>query len=155
MGLTWALVWAPVAVLIGTTIVDPNDSMDEMWIAVGALPGFIGGVVFSAVLGIAARHRRFEELSIPRFAAWGAVAGLLVGALPLVLGEPTSAIPLWRLAGAIIGSITLLSAGSAAGSLALARRTERREPRPMLTTARPDELPLERADRPTPVRRSS
>ena len=29
MGLIWAAVWAPVAVLIGV-IVDPNDAMDEM-----------------------------------------------------------------------------------------------------------------------------
>jgi hypothetical protein len=153
MGLTWALVWAPVAVLIGTTIVDPDDSMDEMWVLVGAYPGFIGGVVFSMVLAFAARHRRFAELSMPRFAAWGAVAGLLVGTLPFALGEPTSAVPLWLLAGVAIGAVTLLGAASAAGSLALARVAERREPLPMLATARPDELPLERLDRSTPVRR--
>ena len=45
MGLTWAMVWAPVAVLIGTQIVDPDDSMDEMWWMIGALPGFLSGVV--------------------------------------------------------------------------------------------------------------
>ena len=70
MGLTWAVVWALVAVLIGM-IVDPDGSMDEMWVAIGAYPGFIGGVMFSAVLGIAARRRRFDELSLPRFGAWG------------------------------------------------------------------------------------
>ena len=126
MGLTWAVVWAPVGVLIGM-IVDPDGSMDEMWPAVGAYPGFLGGVVFSAVLGIAARRRRLDELSIPRVAAWGAVAGLLVGALPFAVGTSTSELPLWLLGGVVVGSITLLSAGSAAGSLALARRAERRE----------------------------
>ncbi len=39
MGLTWAVVWAPVGVLIGM-IVDPSDSMEEMWVAVGAYPDF-------------------------------------------------------------------------------------------------------------------
>ncbi len=70
MGLIWAAGWAPVGVLIGM-IVDPDGSMDEMWVAVGAYPGFIGGVVFSAVLGIAEGRRRFDEVSLPRFGAWG------------------------------------------------------------------------------------
>jgi hypothetical protein len=126
MGLTWAIVWAPVAVLIGLTI-DPDGSMDEMWPAIGAYPGFLGGVIFSIVLGIAAGHRRFADLSIRRFAAWGAVAGLLVGAIPFAIGEPATELPLWLLAGAVIGTTTILSAASAAGSLALARRSERRE----------------------------
>jgi hypothetical protein len=124
MGLTWALVWAPVAVLIGLAI-DPDGSMDEMWPAIGAYPGFLGGVVFSVVLAIAARRRRLDELSLPRVAAWGAFAGLLVGALPFMIGESTSEIPVWMLAGVVIGSITGLSAASAAGSLALARMAER------------------------------
>ena len=126
MGLTWAAVWAPVGVLIGL-IVDPDGSMDEMWVAIGAYPGFLGGLVFSAVLGIVARRRRLHELSPARVGAWGALAGLLVGVLPFTIGESTSALPLPLLAGVVIGSITLLSALSAAGSLALARRAERRE----------------------------
>ena len=126
MGLTWAVVWAPVAVLIGL-IVDPDGSMDEMWVAVGAYAGFLGGVVFSAVLGIVGGRRRFDELSLPRFAAWGAVAGMLAGALPFAVGESTTELPLWLLAGVVVGTITLLSAASAAGSLALARRAARRE----------------------------
>jgi hypothetical protein len=126
MGLTWAAVWAPVAVLIGL-VVDPDGSMDEMWPAIGAYPGFLGGVVFAAVLAIVGRRRRFEELSLSRFAGWGAVAGLLVGALPFVVGEPTTELPLWLLGGVVIGSITLLSAASATGSLALARMAQRRE----------------------------
>ena len=127
MGLIWAVVWAPIGVLIGM-IVDPDGSMDEMWVAVGAYPGFLGGVVFATVLGIAGSRRRFDELSLPRFAAWGAVAGLLVGALPFAVGESTTKLPVWLLGVVVIGSITLLSAVSAAGSLALARMAEKREP---------------------------
>ena len=111
MGLTWALVWAPVAVLIGM-LVDPDGSMDEMWVAIGAYPGFLGGVVFSVVLGIAARRRRLDELSLSRVAAWGAAAGLLVGALPFTVGTSTSELPLWLLGGVVVGSITVLSAVS-------------------------------------------
>lgn len=126
MGLMWAAVWAPAGVLIGY-IVDPDGSMDEMWVAVGAYPGLLGGVVFATVLGIVGRRRRFEKLSLGRFAAWGAGAGMFVGLLPFVIGEATTKLPLWVLAGVVIGTITLLSAGSAAGSLALARGAARRE----------------------------
>lgn len=125
MGLTWAVVWGAVAVLIGL-LVDPDGSMDEMWVAIGAYPGFLGGVVFSSVLAVAARRRRLEELSISRVAAWGAAAGFLVGVLPFTIGEPTSDRPVWLLASVVIGTITVLSAASAAGSLALARMGEKR-----------------------------
>ena len=37
--------------------------------------GFIGGVAFSLVLGIAEGRRRFDQMSLPRFAAWGAGGG--------------------------------------------------------------------------------
>lgn len=126
MGVTWALVWAPVAVLIGL-VVDPDGSMDEMWPAIGAYPGFLGGVVFSTVLAIAARRRGLDDLSLSRVAAWGAAAGLLVGALPFTIGEPTSDRPVWILASVVIGTITVLSAASAAGSLALARSAGKRQ----------------------------
>ena len=126
MGLTWAVVWAVAAVIIGTTVIDPDNSMDEMWLAIGALPGFLGGIAFSVVLGFVGRRRRFEELSLPRVAAWGALAGLVVGSIPFVIGNPTSDVPIWLMGVAVIGSIAALSAASAAGSLALARKSEQR-----------------------------
>ena len=115
MALTWAVVWAPVGVLIGM-IVDPNDSMEEMWIAVGAYPGFLCGAVFFAVLGIAEGRCRFDELSLSRVGAWGAVSGLLVGVLPFVVGTPNPVLPLWMWGVIIIGPVTLLSSVSAVGS---------------------------------------
>ena len=124
MGLLWAVVWAPLGVLLGM-IVDRDGAMDEPWVLVGAFPGFIGGVLFSIVLAIAARRRRFHELSLPRFTVWGAIAGLLVGVLPFLLGTPSAVAPVW-LPVVFVAAITLLSAGSAAGSLALARMGEQR-----------------------------
>lgn len=47
MGLIWAVVWAPVAVLVGILIIDPTDSMDEMWWMVGAIPGFLSDETLS------------------------------------------------------------------------------------------------------------
>lgn len=123
MGLTWAIVWAPVAVLIGL-IVDPTDSMDEMWPMIGALPGFLGGVVFSAVLGFAANRRKLSDLSIRKVALWGAGARLFVGVVPFLLGTAAASTRPWLLPTVVISSITLLCAASAAGSLWLARRGE-------------------------------
>ncbi len=128
MGLTWAVVWAPVAVLIGL-IVDPDGSMDEMWVAIGVYSGFLCGVLFSAVLGIAAGRCGFDELSLSRVGAWGAVAGLLVGVLPFLIGESTSERPPWLLCVVVIGSITLLSTVSTVGSALLSRYAARRQTR--------------------------
>ncbi len=127
MGLAWAVVWAPVAVLIGTLIVDPDDSMDEMWVAVGAYPGFLCGALFSTVLGIADGRRRLDVLSLSRVGAWGAASGLLVGLFPLILGTPSTQRPLWFWAAVIIGPVTLLSAVSAIVSALLARMATNRE----------------------------
>ena len=124
MGVTWAVVWVPVALLI-SMIVDPDGSMDEPWILAGAYPGFLSAVVFSVVIWMAERRRRFDELSFTRVGALGAVAGLLVGMVPFVAGSNSTNLPTWLLMLAIIGPITLLSAVSAGGSLALSRRAEK------------------------------
>lgn len=125
-GLTWAAVWAPVAVLVGTKIIDPTNAMDEMWIMVGALPGFVSGVIFSGVLSTVARRRRLEDLSVVRVGGWGALAGLATAIIPMLLGDRGEA-PMWPLAVIIVPTFTLLSGLSAAGSLALAQRAIRRE----------------------------
>ena len=122
MGVMWGVAWLPIGPLIGF-IVDRDGSMDEPWILVGALPGFLGGVAFSVMLMIAERRRRFDGLSVGRVAAWGAMGGLVVGLAPFVLGDRGGEpIPLWMLS--IPASICLMGAASAAASLALARRAK-------------------------------
>ena len=122
MGLTWGLAWfgAGLALLLVVGL----DAADVPFpIGFGAI-GFLAGVTFSAVLGIVERRRRFDQMSLPRFAGWGAVgglglAGLFVAAAALA-GESLEILvltPVFALAGAV----------SAAGSLALARKAERRE----------------------------
>ena len=124
-GLAWAVAWAPLAVLAGM-IVDPDGSMDEMWVAIGAYPGFLCGAVFFAVLGIAERRRGLDESPLARVGAWGAAAGVLVGLLPFAIGEPTSAVPLWQLLVGFAGTTTLLSAVSAVATALLVRHAARR-----------------------------
>ena len=125
MALAWAAVWAPIGVLIGMTV-DPDGSMDEMWVAIGAYPGFLCGVVFSAVHGIVGGRRGLDELSLSRVGAWGTASGLLVAALPFVIGTPSGELPLWLLGVVVIGPITLLSALSAVGSALLLRQVARK-----------------------------
>ncbi len=120
VALVWAVVWAPVGVLTGM-IVDPGGSMDEMWVAVGAYPGFLCGAVFSAVVGIAEARRRIDELALSRVGAWGAASGLLVGVLPFVVGTVNPALPLWLWGIITIGAVTILSSASAVGTASIAR----------------------------------
>ncbi len=134
IGLTWALGGALVGMgieLIHNVWPNPLGSLVDIWPAALALPAFLGGLVFSAVLGIAGRRRRFDELSLPRFAAWGAAGGLVVSLLPAAmaaLGLVRLLVPVWPLTAALVGPLTLGSAIAASGSLALARRAEDREP---------------------------
>jgi hypothetical protein len=84
--------------------------------------GFFAGVTFSGLLVLAEGRRSFDEMSLPRFAGWGAMGGLLLSALwarAVSLG--------WGDMLAIAPTFALASAVCASGSLALARRAVRRE----------------------------
>ena len=126
-GMTWAAAWFPVGAIIGLVggLTDtPGSLVNLAFIFAGtfAAVGFVGGALFSAALAIAEGRRRFDQMSLPRFAAWGAVGGLLVTvSVQFTLGAGTS----FSIIAAAV--MTLLGAGSAAGSLALARRAEDKE----------------------------
>lgn len=123
-GVAWGLAWAPVAVLLGVLIIDPDNSMDEMWPAIGAYPGFLSGVIFGALLTLTGRRRRLAELSLARGGALGAAAGLLVGAFPAAIAESAGGFSLEL---AIVGSITLMGALSGAVSVVASRALRRRQ----------------------------
>jgi hypothetical protein len=142
MGLTWAAEWVLAGLLIGVTSKLlpglPWDWFFEVFDAplpALAIPGFFGGLFFSIVLGIAGRRRRFSELSLPVFAAWGALGGLLLTLFPFALvavglaSREGSAIGAWQIIATISGPFILLSALSAGGSLMLARKAQNRESR--------------------------
>ena len=106
MGLTWAVGWALCGVLIGvTSILLPGlpwasffDVFDAPLPAL-AVPGFVGDVLLSLV----------------------PAAFVVTG-----LGTAAPGLNLWRTTFAIMGPLALLSALSAAGSLMLARKGQRR-----------------------------
>lgn len=144
MGITWAVAWALVGLLIGVAsrILPglPWDAFFDVFDAplpALAVPGFIGGVLFSIVLGIAGRRRRLEQLSLTRFTLWGAAGGLLLGLIPaamvgLGLATLRPELTTWRLTSLIAGPCTLMGAASAFGYLRLARVArplEDRDPR--------------------------
>jgi hypothetical protein len=120
MGLTWAAAWFAAGMAL--LLVVGFGAADVPFPLGFGLLGFLAGITFSGVLGLIEGRRRFDQMSLPRFALWGATGGLVfsgifvsvaslgVGAL-LVLG------PVFALAGA----------GGAAGSLALARVAEDRD----------------------------
>ncbi len=86
------------------------------------LLGFLAGVTFSGVLGIVEGRRRFDQMSMPRFAAWGGLGGVLLAAVFVPLTGQGADILL--LLGGVFG---LAGATCAAGSLALARMAEHEE----------------------------
>jgi hypothetical protein len=116
MGLAWAAAWVPLGSLAGTLIVG---ELDPEWIGGPLYAGFLCGAIFSGVAGIADGRRRLDEMLLARSGVQGAVSGLLAGGLWLVvalLSDP----PLWLLEGAVVGSLTVLSAISGVGSALLA-----------------------------------
>lgn len=126
-GLTWAMGWAGVGILIGVAMAWLGVPMEwfvqvfDAPLPALAVPGFFAGASFSVVLGIAGRRRRFDQLSLPRFTLWGALGGFLLSLLPLSALAGTAPMATHAV---VVGTLTVLSALSAGGSLVLARRVE-------------------------------
>ncbi len=126
MGVLWAFGWALLSIPM-ELFIDPDGRIADIWPMVLAMPGFIAGTFFAIVLAATERQRQFEELSLGRTLTWGVIAGALLGSgVVALLAGPTSP-PLWQMAAFIAGPITVLSAASAAGTLAIARKGEGRE----------------------------
>src|SRR3954468_23099556 len=119
MGITWGAAWAAAGfVLAGVT----RFQADAPFPLIFGVLGFIAGVIFSAVLALTAGRRSFDQISLPRFAGWGAMGGLLLSALfskaaSLDWGDVLVIVPTFAVACAVCAS----------GSLAVARRAVRRE----------------------------
>jgi hypothetical protein len=128
IGLTWATGWAPIGAITGwvtaTVLGFPLATVATNYAVMFGMLGFTGGAIFSTVLGVAEGHRSFGELSLPRFVTWGAIGGLLLGGLAATAGLLGSAFTV--LGAVIVGVSTLLGAGSAASTLAIAKAAEDR-----------------------------
>ena len=119
MGVTWAIAWSAVG-LVPRWLLGFNP--DAPFPIIFGVLGFAAGVIFAAVLALTEGRRRFDQMSLPRFAGWGAVGGVLLSALfargtSLGLADVLVVVPVFALA----------SAACASASLALARRAARGE----------------------------
>jgi len=118
MGFTWGVVWSAAGVFLRWVF--GVDSDLPLPLLLGGL-GFIAGITFSGLLALAEGRRRLDRISLPRSAAWGAMAGVLLS-VPFVGG----ASPGWGEMLATSAVFAVSSAICASGSLALARRPVRR-----------------------------
>jgi peptidoglycan/LPS O-acetylase OafA/YrhL len=128
MGLTWAAAWgvAGTLVMLGFLLVTGSRPDAPFPLMFGGA-GFVAGVIFSGVLGLVEGRRRFDQMSLSRFAAWGAAAGFLLSAT-FVLAVSLAGDPGFLRNLVVVGPVfAVAAAGSAAGSLALARRAQDRE----------------------------
>jgi hypothetical protein len=119
MGFTWAVAWSAVG-NVPRWVMGTNP--DAPFPIIFGVLGFAAGVLFSGLLALTAGRRRFDEMSLPRFAGWGAMGGVLLAAVfaraaSLDWGDVLMIVPTFAGASAICAS----------ASLALARRAERRE----------------------------
>jgi len=119
MGFVWGAAWSA-AGLVPRWVFGFN--ADVPFPLVFGVLGFIAGVTFSGLLVLTEGRRSFDQMSLPRFAAWGTVGGLLLSALfakAASLG--------WGDVVALAPTLAIACAVCASGSLALARRAVRRE----------------------------
>ena len=119
MGFTWAFAWSLVGSVPRWVFGVQTDL--PIGLLFGAL-GFVAGVTFSGVLVLTEGRRRFDQMSLPRFAGWGAVGGLLLSAVFAKAASLDTGDVL-----AIVPTFAVACAACASGSLALARRAVRRE----------------------------
>ena len=123
MGLTWGAAWFGAGVLLARV---PGFYSDLPFALLFAPLGFVTGIIFSGILvGIEGR-RGFERTSLWRFAGWGAASGLLLSGI-FVVGAALRGGALWGEFLVFGPPLAIASAVCAAGSLAVARRAERRD----------------------------
>lgn len=140
MGFTWAVAWSAVGLLPRWVF---GFNADVPFPLVFGVLGFIAGVSFSGVLVLTEGHRRFDQMSLPRFAAWGAMGGLLLSAIFAGIASLG-----WGDALVLAPTFAVACATCASGSLALARRAVKRAPAIPVpgseAVARPDVSGVER-----------
>jgi len=119
MGVVWGAAWSGAGFALAVVT---GFKADAPFPLIFGVLGFFAGVIFSAFLALIAGRRKFDQMSLPRFAAWGAVGGLLLSA---VFAKAASLG--WGDVLAIVPTFALASAVCASGSLAVARRAVSRE----------------------------
>ena len=136
IGLTWGAAWLAVGLVL-LLIVGPGAADVPFPLFFGFL-GFVAGATFSLLLGVFGRHRRFDQMSLPRFVAWGAAGAALLAVVVDRAAGPSGDLPWLAALFAAAGAV------SASGTLLLARRAERRESLPAARLPHDDASPMGR-----------
>jgi hypothetical protein len=118
-GLTWAAAWIGLGAGLGALAGYPLTHLVRIALS-NSVGGFIAGASFAVILSVAERRRTLRDLSLKRVALWGAIGGFLVTSIPLAFGAPVA----FLLGPLVINGF--IGAGLAAGSVAMARRSEER-----------------------------
>ena len=119
IGFTWGAAWSVAGLVLAAVT---GFKADAPFPLVFGVLGFSAGVIFAAFLALTEGRRRFDQMSLPRFAVWGATGGLLLSA---VFAKAASLG--WGDVLVIAPTFALASAVCASGSLAVARRAASRE----------------------------
>jgi hypothetical protein len=123
MALAWGAAGFGAGILLARV---PGFDSDLPFALLFAPLGFFAGIIFSGILVAIGGRRRFDRMSLSRFAGWGAVSGLLLSGV-FAVGAALRGESLWGEFLVFGPALAMASAVSAAGSIALARRAERRE----------------------------
>jgi hypothetical protein len=116
MGFTWAAAWSVVGMVPRWVL---GFNTDVPFPLVFGVLGFIAGVTFSALLVLTRGRRGFDQMTLSRFASWGAIGGLLLSALFARVASLA-----WGDVLAVAPALAAACAACASGSLALARRAD-------------------------------
>jgi hypothetical protein len=128
------LAWAAAGIVLGGALARlPGFNTDLPLPLLFAPLGFFCGIIFSAVLVVIEGGRGLEQTSVKRFAAYGAVSGLLLSGI-FAAGAGLRGASVWGVFLFFGPALAIASAVCAAGSLSLAKRAERRE----LSATHPD-----------------
>jgi hypothetical protein len=123
MGLTWGAAGFGAGALLARV---PGFYSDLPFALLFAPLGFFAGIIFSGILVVIEGRRGLDRISLSRFAGWGAASGLLLTGI-FVVGAALRGANLWGEFLVFGPPLAIAGAVCAAGSLALARRAERRE----------------------------
>jgi hypothetical protein len=119
MGIAWGIAWSAAGSIPRWVF---GFNADVPFPIVFGVLGFLAGIIFFALLVLTERRRTFDQLSLPRFAVWGAVGGVLLSAIFTRIASLGAGDVL-----VITPTFALACAACATGSLALARRAAKLE----------------------------
>jgi hypothetical protein len=94
-------------------VVDPDGKIQDVWPTLLAVPGLIGGFLFTGMLAFGESGRRFDEISLIKFGLWGAVTGVVLGVLtiPAEVGDVSPGAGGMIAIGTVLGTVAGLGTG--------------------------------------------